>query len=182
MHLDILYKTVPFLDKNKINDNLTQYIENKKLRQQEQEKSNNDSKRDKQKRGPKARNGEDKDSKYITPNKSHNQAPNPSNPKEGSSLSTEPFKNQTPVSQKKKDSVTLKKPWTDIRNEDSERKHLFDSKTPKKASALHNLRSGTKNRDRSADEDEIEDPQDAFKTPKKWSRMKTKGGGKELEN
>ena len=33
MHLDILYKTVPFLDKNKINDNLTQYIENKKIRQ-----------------------------------------------------------------------------------------------------------------------------------------------------
>lgn len=32
MHLDILYKTVSFLDKNKINETLPQYLENKKAR------------------------------------------------------------------------------------------------------------------------------------------------------
>lgn len=33
MHLDILYKTVSFLDKIKINETLPQYLENKKARQ-----------------------------------------------------------------------------------------------------------------------------------------------------
>ena len=32
MHLDILYKTVSFLDKNKINESLPQYLESKKAR------------------------------------------------------------------------------------------------------------------------------------------------------
>ena len=32
MHLDILYKTVSFLDKNKIMETLPQYLENKKAR------------------------------------------------------------------------------------------------------------------------------------------------------
>lgn len=33
MHLDILYKTVSFLDKDKINEGLPQYLESKKVRQ-----------------------------------------------------------------------------------------------------------------------------------------------------
>lgn len=44
MHLDILYKTVSFLDKNKINEGLPQYLENKKVRLQEQEKNSLESK------------------------------------------------------------------------------------------------------------------------------------------
>ena len=73
MHLDILYKTVSFLDKNKINEGLPQYLENKKARLQEQEKNNLENKVPKQKRGPKARNPDEpaKDStKFMTPNKS----------------------------------------------------------------------------------------------------------------
>lgn len=31
MHLDILYKTVPFIDKNKILENLPKYIEQKRI-------------------------------------------------------------------------------------------------------------------------------------------------------
>lgn len=35
MHLDILYKTIPFLDKAKINQKLPAYKESKRLKQQE---------------------------------------------------------------------------------------------------------------------------------------------------
>lgn len=74
----------------------------------------------------------------------------------------------------------MKKPWTDIRHEDSDKKHLFDSKTPKKSSITTQLRSTSKNLDTNSvmdDDDEFGDPKDAFKTPKKWSRLKPKTGG-----
>lgn len=121
----------------------------------------------------------------MTPNKFNNSALNVKSTKESCNQSTEPFKNLTPQ-QKKKDVVTLKKPWTDIRNEDSDKKHLFDSKTPKKVSGIHNLRSSSKkNNDKSIDDEDdfdMEDPKDSFKTPKKWSRLKSKSSVKEFEN
>lgn len=76
----------------------------------------------------------------------------------------------------------MKKPWTDIRHDDSDKKHLFDSKTPKKALISSNLRSSSKNIDSSnMDIDDFDDPKDAFKTPKKWSRLKPKTSGIESE-